>query len=213
MRGAIHAIPPDRIAAALALTAVSYLMLTFYDLVALRVVGKPLPWRTAAVGSFAGYTLSHNLGLALLTGGSARLRIYTRAGLDPDVARVIEIASATFWAGIVTVAGMAMVARSGPDRARRLVAARPRAARDRRRGAGMRGPADRAVRPRERPAAAVALHPPPPLRTAGAGAGRDRGARHLGRRRRAVRAGARRRARRCCPPSSSPMRSASSQRW
>ena len=44
------------------------------------------------LGSFG-----ENLGLALLTGGSARYRIYTAAGLDgPDVARVVAIASGTF---------------------------------------------------------------------------------------------------------------------
>jgi phosphatidylglycerol lysyltransferase len=90
-------------------------MLTCYDVLALRIIGRPLPWRTAAIASFTSYTLSHNLGLSLLTGGSARYRIYTAAGLDgPDVARVVGIAGATFWAGIVTVAGAALVLRTEP---------------------------------------------------------------------------------------------------
>ena len=114
VREALHALQPSRIAMAIALTAGSYLTLTFYDVLALRIVGRPLPWRTAALASFTSYTLSHNLGLSLLTGGSARYRIYTRAGLDAaDIARVIAVASATFWTGIVAIAGAALMVRPG----------------------------------------------------------------------------------------------------
>lgn len=114
VRAALHALAPARIAMAIALTAGSYLALTFYDVLALRIIGRPLPWRIAALASFTSYTLSHNLGLSLLTGGSARYRIYTRAGLDgPDVARVIAVASATFWTGIVIIAGAALLVRPG----------------------------------------------------------------------------------------------------
>lgn len=103
-----------RIAAALALTAVSYLILTLYDVLALRIIGKPLPYRTAALASLTSYTLSHNLGFALLTGGSARYRIYTAAGLDPaDVLRIIATASATFWSGVVAMAGVALIMHPG----------------------------------------------------------------------------------------------------
>ncbi|MEH3048677.1 lysylphosphatidylglycerol synthase transmembrane domain-containing protein [Sphingomonas adhaesiva] len=114
VRASIRALPGPRLAAAAILTALSYLTLTLYDWLALRIIARPLPWRTAALASFTSYTLSHNLGLSLLTGGSARYRIYSRAGLDgPDVARVIAIASATFWVGIVTVAGIALTQREG----------------------------------------------------------------------------------------------------
>jgi phosphatidylglycerol lysyltransferase len=75
VRRALAAIPNARIAASLALTTVSYLLLTGLDWVALRAIGRPLPWRIAAAGSFTSYTLSHNLGLSLITGGSARLRL------------------------------------------------------------------------------------------------------------------------------------------
>ncbi|MFK3887997.1 bifunctional lysylphosphatidylglycerol flippase/synthetase MprF [Sphingomonas sp. NPDC079357] len=115
IRAALHGLSAWQIAASLCFTAFSYLTLTGYDVLALRIIGRPLPWRVAALASFTSYTLSHNLGLSLLTGGSARYRIYTAAGLDgPDVARVIGIASATFWSGVVTVASVALLARDGP---------------------------------------------------------------------------------------------------
>ena len=115
VKAAVAALTAGQIALSLAFTAVSYLALTFYDVLALRVIGRPLPWRTAALASFSSYTLSHNLGLALLTGGSARYRIYVEAGLDgPDIARIVGIAAAMFWAGVLTIAGAAMVAHEGP---------------------------------------------------------------------------------------------------
>ncbi|WP_159865145.1 bifunctional lysylphosphatidylglycerol flippase/synthetase MprF [Novosphingobium sp. 9U] len=115
VRAAVHGLSGRQIALSLVLTTTSYLALTFYDMLALRAIGRPLPWRTAALASFSSYTLSHNLGLSLLTGGSARYRIYTAAGLDgPDIARVVAIAAAMFWAGVVTIAGLAMLVHNGP---------------------------------------------------------------------------------------------------
>ncbi|WP_419808176.1 bifunctional lysylphosphatidylglycerol flippase/synthetase MprF [Sphingomonas sp.] len=115
VRAAVHALSMTQIGLALALTAGSYLVLTLYDVLALRVIGRPLPWRTAALASFTSYTLSHNLGLALLTGGSARYRVYSAAGLDAlDIARVVGVASATFWAGVVTVTGAALLTHQIP---------------------------------------------------------------------------------------------------
>lgn len=106
IRHAVHRIAGWRLALALAFTAASYVALTFYDYVALRIVGRPLPWRTAALASFCSYTLSHNLGLSLLTGGSARYRIYTAAGLEAgDIARIIASAGLSFWGGVLVLAG------------------------------------------------------------------------------------------------------------
>jgi phosphatidylglycerol lysyltransferase len=111
---ALRGLQPGRIAAALLMTAGSYLALTFYDVVALRVVGRRLPYRTAALASFTSYTLSHNLGLSLLTGGSARYRVYSAAGLSAgDIGRIIANATLTFWSGIILVSGIALIALPG----------------------------------------------------------------------------------------------------
>ncbi|HEX8444980.1 MAG TPA: bifunctional lysylphosphatidylglycerol flippase/synthetase MprF [Sphingomonas sp.] len=114
IRAAYHLLPGWRIATALGLTVFSYLALTLYDVLALRIIGRTLPWRTAALASFTSYTLSHNLGLSLLTGGSARYRIYTAAGLDgADVARVVGIAGVAFWAGVFALAALALAGQPG----------------------------------------------------------------------------------------------------
>ena len=108
IRHAFDALSTAQIAGALALTATSYLLLTLYDSFALHILGKTLPWRTAALASFTSYTLSHNLGLALLTGGSARYRVYRAAGLDGGaIGSVIALASLAFWNGVILLAGLA----------------------------------------------------------------------------------------------------------
>lgn len=111
VRSALAALQSWQVASALGLTIASYLLLTCYDFLALRIIGKPLPWRTAALASFTSYTFSHNLGFALLTGGSARYRVYRASGLEmPDIVNVIATASMTFWSGVIVMAAVALVA-------------------------------------------------------------------------------------------------------
>lgn len=111
IRHAFDALSAGQIGGALALTAASYLLLTLYDSFALRVLGRKLLWRTAALASFTSYTLSHNFGLALLTGGSARYRVYRAAGLGGgEIGSVIALASFSFWNGVFLLAGIAAVA-------------------------------------------------------------------------------------------------------
>lgn len=116
LRASLKMLSYLQIGISLAFTAVSYLLLTLYDVAALRVIDRPLPYRTAAFASFTSYTLSHNLGLALLTGGSARYRVYKSAGLSTaDVARVVGMAGVAFWGGIITTAAVALVSLSPVD--------------------------------------------------------------------------------------------------
>lgn len=115
VRGALHSLSAGQVIAAIVLTALSYLLLTLYDVLALRVIGRPLPWRTAALASFTSYALSHNLGLSLLTGGSARYRVYTASGLGGgDVARVVGLTGTFFWGGLSLLSALALITHSAP---------------------------------------------------------------------------------------------------
>jgi phosphatidylglycerol lysyltransferase len=110
IRGAVSELAPIQIAAAIGFTAISYAVLTFYDVLALQLIQRPLPWRTAAFASFVSYAVSNNLGLALLTGGTTRYRIYSAAGLSAaDIARVVATATVTFWSGTTVLVGVALV--------------------------------------------------------------------------------------------------------
>ncbi|MFD1610642.1 bifunctional lysylphosphatidylglycerol flippase/synthetase MprF [Sphingomonas tabacisoli] len=124
IRAAVAEVDSAQIARAVALTAASYLALTLYDWFALRTIGRPLPWRTAALASFTSYTLSHNLGFSLLTGGSARWRTYSAAGLSlSDVARITALASGNFWGGVFALSGLALLLTGGKASAGPLLGA------------------------------------------------------------------------------------------
>ena len=117
VRAALNGVPRWRIGAAAGLTAISYALLTSYDRIGLRALGKMLPWRTTALGSFLGHAVGYNLGLALLTGASARHRVYRSAGLTlGESARVGAIGGIAFWAGVAMTAGAALLLRAGPAR-------------------------------------------------------------------------------------------------
>jgi uncharacterized membrane protein YbhN (UPF0104 family) len=84
-----------------------YFTLTFYDLFALRTIGrKDVPYRVAALAGFTSYSVGHNVGASVFTGGAVRYRIYSAWGLDAvEVAKLCFIAGLTFWLGNATVLG------------------------------------------------------------------------------------------------------------
>ena len=99
--------PRDIIIAAICVAG-AYFTLTFYDLFALRTVGHPeVPYRIAALGGFTSYSIGHNVGASVFTGGAVRYRVYSAWGLDAiQVAKLCFIAGLTFWLGNATVLGL-----------------------------------------------------------------------------------------------------------
>jgi glycosyltransferase 2 family protein len=56
--------------------AAGYLTLTFYDLFALRTIGRyDIPYRIAALAGFTSYAVGHNVGASVFSGGAVRYRI------------------------------------------------------------------------------------------------------------------------------------------
>jgi uncharacterized membrane protein YbhN (UPF0104 family) len=99
------------VAVAACFVAAGYFTLTFYDLFALRTIGrKDVPYRVAALAGFTSYSIGHNVGASVFTGGAVRYRIYSAWGLDAvDVAKLCFIAGLTFWLGNATVLGLGFV--------------------------------------------------------------------------------------------------------
>jgi uncharacterized membrane protein YbhN (UPF0104 family) len=85
-----------------------YFTLTFYDLFALRTIGRSdVPYRVAALAGFTSYSVGHNVGASVFTGGAVRYRIYSAWGLNAiDVAKICFVAGLTFWLGNATVLGL-----------------------------------------------------------------------------------------------------------
>jgi phosphatidylglycerol lysyltransferase len=102
--------PLSRLALAIALTAVNYVALTGYDLLAFAYIRKPLPPVRIAMASFLAYAISNNIGLAMLSGASVRYRFYTRWGVTADeLSRIVFSYSVTFWLGLLALGGLSLV--------------------------------------------------------------------------------------------------------
>jgi hypothetical protein len=105
---AIRQTDPHAIGLAAVFVAAGYFTLTFYDLFALRTIGRTeVPYRTAALAAFTSYSIGHNVGASVFTGGAVRYRIYSAWNLDGiDVAKICFLAGLTFWLGNAAVLGM-----------------------------------------------------------------------------------------------------------
>ena len=107
---AIVAIPASHIALCALFVAGAYVTLTFYDFFSLRTIGaRHVPYRIAAMAAFTSYSIGHNLGATVFTGGAIRFRIYSAYGLRiVDVAKIAFVTGLTFWLGNAFVLGLGM---------------------------------------------------------------------------------------------------------
>ncbi len=102
---------PRLIAAALALVALSYGSVTFYDLLALRTLGRDdVPYRIAALASFTSFPIAHGIGAVALISPVVRYRIYAPYKLGvPDIAGISVLTGVTFWLGNLTALGLSLM--------------------------------------------------------------------------------------------------------
>ena len=99
------------IALAAMLVAASYFSVTFYDLLALRTIGRAdIPYRIAALASFTSYPIAHGIGAVSLVSPIIRYRIYSYNGLTAfDVANICFLTGLTFWLGNLTALGIGLL--------------------------------------------------------------------------------------------------------
>ena len=102
---------PGLIALALLLMAISYLSLTFYDLFALRTIGRiDIPYLIAALASFTSYPIAHGIGAVALIAPLIRYRIYSHHGLSAfDVVNISFLTGLTFWLGNLSALGLSVL--------------------------------------------------------------------------------------------------------
>jgi uncharacterized membrane protein YbhN (UPF0104 family) len=91
--------------------AAGYMTLTFYDLFALRTIGRgEVPYWAAVLGSFTSYAVGHNVGASVFSGGAVRYRIYSAWGLSVvEVTKICFVAGLTFWLGNAAMLGLGIL--------------------------------------------------------------------------------------------------------
>ncbi len=96
-----RALPATSVLFAFLLAAGAYFVVTGYDMLALDHVGRPVPYRRAALAGCLANAFGTNLGFAVVTGGAIRYRIYSNAGLS-----ALEIAGVTTMSAVTASLGV-----------------------------------------------------------------------------------------------------------
>src|ERR1700753_3356641 len=72
-----------------------------------RAIGHNVPYKINALAAFTSYSIGHNVGASVFTGGAVRYRIYSAWGLNAiEVAKICSIAGLTFCLGNAAVLGL-----------------------------------------------------------------------------------------------------------
>lgn len=106
----VGSIPRLDLLSAIALTLVSYWLLSYYDWLGLRYVARRVPYSRVLLTSFVTNALGHNLSLPALTGAAIRLRLYSPLGLNAvEIVGVSAFSSATTALGLAVLAAVALL--------------------------------------------------------------------------------------------------------
>ena len=106
---ALANIPLSHLIIAFLVVAFGYVLLTLYDFIALRQIGKKLHYPTVALTSFTAYAISHTVGANLVTATGIRYRHYRQSGLNHhEIANIVWLVSMAFTFGISTLIGLSL---------------------------------------------------------------------------------------------------------
>jgi phosphatidylglycerol lysyltransferase len=105
---AVRSVPAGRLAAAILLTVLNYLVLSGYDALAFRYVGRSLEYRRIVFASFIGYAFSNTIGMSMLAGSTVRYRLYAVWGISTiEITKMIAFYTLTLWLGLSALGGIA----------------------------------------------------------------------------------------------------------
>lgn len=100
--------PPLAVAGGVGLVVSSFVLLSLYDLLALRHAGQSTPYRTILLISFLSFALGNAVGSNMIAGGAVRYHLYGRLGI-PARARlgIIGFVAATTSSGLLVLVALA----------------------------------------------------------------------------------------------------------
>ena len=90
----------------LVFTFLSYIILSFYDVLAVNYINHWIPIDKIVISSFISTSISYNIGFNFLTSGSLRYRLYSFYGLTLlEIGKIVTFCGLTFWVGISFIGG------------------------------------------------------------------------------------------------------------
>ncbi|MFA7167577.1 MAG: bifunctional lysylphosphatidylglycerol flippase/synthetase MprF [Sphaerochaetaceae bacterium] len=105
----VRGYPAGTIVVAMVLTCANYVVLTMYDVLGVRYVGRRLPYRNVGFASFMSYVFSYNIGLSLFGSSTMRYRFYSLWGVDArDIAKIVAFCVSSFWLGLCVLGGVSL---------------------------------------------------------------------------------------------------------
>lgn len=111
IKDALATIPPSALVISFIWTVLSYYILTFYDRLGTIYAGNKVAYARTCFASFCAYTLSHNLGLAAVSGAAVRYRLYSQWGMTNfQIGKLVAFCSFTFGFGGLTLGGAVLLA-------------------------------------------------------------------------------------------------------
>jgi phosphatidylglycerol lysyltransferase len=106
----LRATSRPRVLAAAGLAVAGYFVLTTYDALAMRYVRRTVPFVRTALTSFMAFAVGNNLGIATLSAGPIRYRMYSALGLSSiEIAKVVVFCTLTFVVGTACLLGAALL--------------------------------------------------------------------------------------------------------
>lgn len=109
IRRTLAALPAAALFLSILCTAGNYTVLTAFDLLAFRYVGRKVQAWKVVIASFTGYAISNSVGWALVSGTSVRYRFYSRWDIPAsEISRIVLFYSGTFWLGLLVLGGLGL---------------------------------------------------------------------------------------------------------
>lgn len=108
---AVDSIATSHLLFAFVVVAFGYGLLTLYDFIALRQLGRArhISYPSVALTSFTAYAISHTIGANLVTATGIRYRHYHHSGLsNNEIANIVWLVSMAFTFGISTLIGFSL---------------------------------------------------------------------------------------------------------
>ena len=110
MQSIITSTPPLTMFKAVAVVMAAYMLLSIYDLIAVRYLKADIPYLKILNTSFTAFSIGHTLGVSMLSAGAVRFRYYGKYGVESTkIANIILLVSLAFSYGMMTVIGISLV--------------------------------------------------------------------------------------------------------